>query len=179
MKLVTILRPKKHSLHITDLHLIFSMVSSSRTFDIPETCAPICFPRYDDRHFLNFYIYFIVPKVALILVYPSRGSFSDMSEYKDRIRLEMTGAIQRLAEVAQIPPLSPDQMGVPGLLQFYYKSKEHVQHIRTDFKPTVDKDSQERILRCYQFARATMLASPTEPSRIYHQVNDNEIILGW
>ncbi|KAJ1918194.1 Vacuolar fusion protein mon1 [Mycoemilia scoparia] len=181
MKLITILRPRKHSLHPIDLHLIFSMVNSSRTFNAPETCVPICLPRFNDKRFLNVYVSFIVPKVALILVYPARDSFQIMSEYRNNVteRLKTDGSMQRLSDLASIPPLSPDQMEIPGLLQFYYKSKEHLVYetpCETLFNAVWNP---RRITRCYRNIRVMMLSTALEPHKICHQVNEEEVILGW
>lgn len=55
-QLITILRPRKHSFHPSDLHLIFNMINSSSSFRAaPESWMPICLPKFNDKGFLHAY----------------------------------------------------------------------------------------------------------------------------
>ncbi|GAA5979415.1 hypothetical protein JCM11641_005027 [Rhodosporidiobolus odoratus] len=90
-RLVTLLRPKKHSIHPTDLHLLLSTIYSSSSSaapaaaspssDLPglssakrprrapltepgaESWFPICLPRFNPRGFLYAYVSFVDPPV--------------------------------------------------------------------------------------------------------------------
>ncbi|BGP43413.1 Vacuolar fusion protein mon1 [Rhodotorula kratochvilovae] len=68
-RLVTLLRPKKHSIHPTDLHLLLSTIYAPRaspsgarpsplTQPGAETWLPVCLPRFNPRGFLHAYVAF-------------------------------------------------------------------------------------------------------------------------
>ena len=48
-QLITLVRMKKYFIHPADLHLIFNLVTSSDSFKISESWAPICLPKFDSR----------------------------------------------------------------------------------------------------------------------------------
>lgn len=92
-RLITIIRPKKHSFHPSDLHLIFNMINSSSSFrSVPESWLPICLPKFNDRAFLHAYVSYVTPgypgvaaDLCLILVSTDAGAFFAMSECRKRI----------------------------------------------------------------------------------------------
>ncbi|KXS14120.1 DUF254-domain-containing protein [Gonapodya prolifera JEL478] len=56
-KLVTLVRPRDHSLHPADLHLLLNMLSSSPAFrhGKVESWTPVCLPRFNPKAFLHAY----------------------------------------------------------------------------------------------------------------------------
>lgn len=105
-KLITLLRPKKHSLHpageilffmqnfkdrnkflfiFIDLHLVFNMVNGSSTFRSAESWIPICLPKFNNKGFLYAYVCYIATNICLLLISPDRDKFFELSEAKSII----------------------------------------------------------------------------------------------
>ena len=68
--LVTLLRPKRNSLHPDDVLLIMNTVASSASFREDEAWLPICLPRFNDAGFLYAHISFVFPELCLVLLTP-------------------------------------------------------------------------------------------------------------
>lgn len=188
-KLVTLLRPRKHSLHPSDLHLLFNMASSRAfaTDSSSEHWTPQCFPRFNDQGFLHVYINYIVPgSVALILVSADRDSFFTMAQCRQQIckDLEQDGSLQRLADAAAQRALRPTELGINGLLQVYYRHKTLVQHFGTQFDSSVSQEQQKRIIGTYKRLRLHMIGdsenkSSHRPLRIVYYKSDTDTVLAW
>ncbi|OZJ05725.1 hypothetical protein BZG36_01330 [Bifiguratus adelaidae] len=84
-KLVNLVRPKKHSLHPSDLHLLFNMLTGSTTFRSAESWTPLCLPKFNSKGFLHAYICYIYQDVALVLISTDKDSFFELSEWKEDI----------------------------------------------------------------------------------------------
>ncbi|KAJ2710062.1 Vacuolar fusion protein mon1 [Coemansia spiralis] len=180
MKLVTLVRPRKHSLHPCDLHLLFSMVSS-RVFATGEHWTPVCFPRFNDQGFLHVYINYIAPGVALLLVSADRDSFFAMTQCRERVCSDLAAddLLQRLADAAAQRALHPRELGVPGLLQLYYRHKTLVQHFGTRFADSVDDAQMRRIINTYKRLRLHMTKGGQKPLRIIYYRCATDTVLVW
>ncbi|KAK9760746.1 Vacuolar fusion protein mon1, variant 2 [Basidiobolus ranarum] len=99
-KLVTLLRPRKQSLHPSDLHLVTNMVSGSTTFCSGESWTPICLPKFNSKGFLHAYVYFIAKETCLVLISPDKDMFFECSASKDIVveHLDQSGALQEMAQ---------------------------------------------------------------------------------
>ncbi|KAH3668560.1 hypothetical protein OGAPHI_002314 [Ogataea philodendri] len=71
-RLITVLRPRRHTLHTSDLQLLFSMIYNTNTFKTTpidnnsqelaaneEFWVPICFPKFNPNGFLYSFIQFV------------------------------------------------------------------------------------------------------------------------
>jgi len=58
---VTLIRPKKHSIHPADLHIIMNTIHSPSIFNSPAASSwiPFCLPKFNAGGFVNAYITFI------------------------------------------------------------------------------------------------------------------------
>lgn len=65
-RLVSVVRPKKHSLHPGDLHLIFNMLFEAGSVKAGggENWIPICLPGFNNTGFLYMYVSFLSPSEA-------------------------------------------------------------------------------------------------------------------
>ncbi|KAI7877181.1 DUF254-domain-containing protein [Lichtheimia hyalospora FSU 10163] len=84
-QLVTLLRPRKHSLHPADLHLLFNMLTGSTTFDLAESWTPLCLPKFNSKGFLHAYICYIAPDVSIVMISTDKDRFFDLSEWKSKL----------------------------------------------------------------------------------------------
>ncbi|KAJ2763109.1 Vacuolar fusion protein mon1, partial [Coemansia nantahalensis] len=180
MKLVTLVRPRKHSLHPSDLHLLFGMVSS-RVFATGEHWTPVCFPRFNNQGFLHVYINYIATGVALVLVSADRDSFFAMTQCREHVcdDLATDDLLQRLADAAAQRALHPRELGVAGLLQLYYRNKTLVQHFGTRFAESVGDAQMRRIINTYKRLRLHMNKGGQKPLRIIYHRSAADAVLAW
>ncbi|KAJ1728393.1 Vacuolar fusion protein mon1 [Coemansia sp. Benny D160-2] len=195
MKLMALVRPRKHSLHPADLHLLFSMVASKAFMNGGEHWTPVCFPRFNDQGFLHVYVSYITPHAALVLVSADRDSFFLMTKYRQLVcdDLAADGSLQRLDDAAAQCALRPSELGLHAgiLLQLYYKHKTLVQHFGTRFADSVDHDHRLRIINTYKRLRLHMAARASNsssssssssahgPLRIVYFQSSTDTVLAW
>lgn len=142
-RLVTLLRPKRHSVHPTDLHILLSTILSNRAFVEGGThnWLPICLPRFNNAGFLHACVTFfdrpsashvIDPnhRTGLILLGGDTNSFEPMKSHSESVqqKLLQAGIIQRLEDTEEgRNGYLVAELGLPGLRHFFYKSKTVVQ----------------------------------------------------
>ncbi|KAJ2785547.1 Vacuolar fusion protein mon1 [Coemansia javaensis] len=181
MKLVTLLRPRKHSLHPADLHLLFNMAAAP-AFAAGEHWTPVCFPRFNDQGFLHVYISYIAAGVALVLVSADRDSFFAMTQCRRLVCEDLAAAddlLQRLEDAAAQRALHPSELGVAGLLQLYYRHKTLVQHFGTRFDESVGDEQARRIVNTYKRLRLHMAKGGQKPLRIIYYRSAADTVLAW
>jgi hypothetical protein len=86
-KLVTLLHPKKQSVHPSDVHILVSTILSSSSLSMPmsESWIPICLPRFNASGFLHAYVGFVSKGVGMVFVGGDRESFPQMSEWREAV----------------------------------------------------------------------------------------------
>ena len=100
-RLVSVIRPKKHSLHPGDLQLIFNMIFEADGVKAGggENWIPVCLPGFNNTGFLHMYVSFLDLEgkvsdhqddekskdelVAIILISPDKESFFILREMRD------------------------------------------------------------------------------------------------
>ncbi|KAG6878090.1 hypothetical protein C0993_012417 [Termitomyces sp. T159_Od127] len=60
-KVITLIRPKKHSIHPADIHIILNTIHSPSIINSPASSSwiPLCLPKYNPSSFVNAYISFL------------------------------------------------------------------------------------------------------------------------
>ncbi|KAI5778600.1 trafficking protein Mon1-domain-containing protein [Geopyxis carbonaria] len=132
-RLVSVIRPKRHSLHPPDLQLLFSMLFAAPTFRSDpgaEHWTPICLPKFNARGFLHAYIHFFRPSTAIVLISAQKDSFFSLRSMREAAVDQLTrqGLIPHIeAAIARFTPLDI----VPGtpISHFLYKSRQNVQFV--------------------------------------------------
>jgi hypothetical protein len=84
-RLVSVVRPKKHSLHPGDLHLIFNMLFEAGSVKAGggENWIPLCLPGFNNTGFLYMYVSFLSPsEAALVAASPTSDRRSSSSSTK-------------------------------------------------------------------------------------------------
>jgi hypothetical protein len=84
-KIVTLLRPRKHSIHPTDLHLLLNVLSASPALRTSETWLPICLPKFNPDGFVYAFISYIRPEVGLVFVSADKEGFEPLREWRDGV----------------------------------------------------------------------------------------------
>jgi hypothetical protein len=128
-RLVSIIRPKRHSLHPPDLQLLFSMLFNATTFrDGGEHWTPMCMPKFNSKGFLHAYINFFKPDICVVLISADKDAFFEMREMATKV-------IWSLKESMLLPVIN-EAIGrylpvdiIPGtpIKHFIYKSRQNVQ----------------------------------------------------
>ncbi|KAF9435364.1 Vacuolar fusion protein mon1b [Entomortierella beljakovae] len=183
-QLITLLRPRTESMHPSDLHLIFNLLSGSTTFESSESWTPICLPKFNNKSFLHAYICYIAKKVCMLLISPDKDSFFEMSNVKQKVveGLEAGGMLTSLENYAAAGPrggFSIGDTGIPGLRHFLYKSRTHVQFTMPELaEPYTTLSAQKRLLCQYQHMHERMHRK-TRPLKLLFHVGEHETMLGW
>lgn len=129
-KLINILRPKNHTLHTTDLQILFSLVfNQSKNREDEELWLPICLPKFNPNGFLYAYVKFI-HGVALILMSADKNAFFEMKEVSENVikgleKRQLFNGIQESMDIG----LSTVDIPAPLVYHFVYKSKRHLQYV--------------------------------------------------
>lgn len=164
-RLISVIRPKRHSLHPPDLQLVFSMLSASATFrDVigSEHWTPLCLPKFNAEGFLYAYISCFNKNTAVILLSPDKSAFFEMKECKEKFleECEKKGVLKPVYEALELGrPAVPQILSsvttrsnlstyIPYILHFLYKSKPLVQFF-TPAMPNKDKCSRRQVMAAY------------------------------
>ena len=142
-KVVTITRPRKHSIHPTDLHILLATIAAPSIKGTTSSWLPICLPKFNASGFLHASVSFIrsegdtpgehvetgrKPSIALVLISAS-GDFDNVRAWSGHAidQLESSSTIDALLEAAKTAEYTLDDLQVPGLRHFIYKSRANVQ----------------------------------------------------
>ncbi|KIK79892.1 hypothetical protein PAXRUDRAFT_259272 [Paxillus rubicundulus Ve08.2h10] len=60
-QVITLVRPKKHSIHPTDIHIIVNTIHTPSIFNSPAAASwiPVCLPKFNAAGFVNAYVSFL------------------------------------------------------------------------------------------------------------------------
>ncbi|KAG7258804.1 hypothetical protein CRUP_017046 [Coryphaenoides rupestris] len=182
-RLVTLVRRKDQFLHHMDLHLVFNLVCSSSCFRDGEGWTPICLPKFNTAGFFHAHISYLEPgsELCLILVSTDREDFFSLSDCKHRFleRLRKRSAFQALKEATKTPSYSVDQVGIPELRHFLYKSKSSGLYTSPEV-PVVyqSEEEQDRLMELYQELHSRLHHS-TRPLRYIYRCGNTENLMAW
>ncbi|CCD26730.1 guanine nucleotide exchange factor MON1 NDAI_0I01610 [Naumovozyma dairenensis CBS 421] len=143
-KLCSIMRPKGHTLHTTDLQLLFSLIWNQfqNVNETQEMWAPVCFPKFNPNGFLYCYIKFLKSepidkkitsrcrKPALVLISAQKDAFFPLKQFSNNLIdvLRRKGDKSLLREICTPGGFTISEVGAPLIHHFIYKSKKHVQY---------------------------------------------------
>ncbi|EDO14459.1 hypothetical protein Kpol_223p2 [Vanderwaltozyma polyspora DSM 70294] len=153
-KLVSVLRPKGHTLHTTDLHLLLCLIFNrfNNQDNNQELWVPICFPKFNANGFLYAYINFLSSKnnkpssrgtssasniknsnndkncPALVLISAQKDMFHPLKVLAESFINELTES-GLLDKITTYNGFKMSDVPAPFVHHFIYKSKKHVQYI--------------------------------------------------
>lgn len=160
-RLVSVIRPKRHSLHPGDLQLIFNMLFEAGGVKAGggENWIPLCLPGFNNRGYLYMYVSFLSVReddesledcppsadssrredeVAVLLISAHKESFYELKQMRDDVisQLEKNGSMDIIkAAVHQGRPSTTDIVPGTQLRHFLYKSRANVQFTMPSFSP--------------------------------------------
>lgn len=154
-RLISVVRPKRHSLHPPDLQLLFSMLFNTSTFrDGNEHWMPLCLPKFNSKGFLHVYVCFIRRDIAVVLVSAEKEGFFEMQECKQKIvqELEERGIIAMLQTTIQGGRYECSSISHAQTVEhFIFKSRQYVQYTMPNFPARYSKPAARRkIMTIYQ-----------------------------
>ena len=158
-RLVSVVRPRKHSLHPSDLQLIFNMLFEARGVKAGggENWIPLCLPGFNKHGFLYMYVSFVSAEesqpelggdesednerkeeIAILLISANKESFFDLRKMRDVVvaELEKNRSMSIIkAAVRRGRPSATDVVPGTVLRHFLYKSRANVQFAMPAYEP--------------------------------------------
>lgn len=203
-RLVSVVRPRKHSLHPGDLHLIFNMLFEAGGVKAAggENWIPLCLPGFNNTGYLYMYVSFLSAadrpsdaarerpirtrstedEVAIIIVSANKEGFDELRKMRDDLvqTLDKNGSMEiiRSAITKGRPSMTDVVPGVP-LRHFIYKSRGNVQFIMPSFEPLFDTAiARRRLMLVYQRLH-TAIHTKHSQTKVHHCVTRHGISLAW
>jgi hypothetical protein len=164
-RLVSVVRPKKHSLHPGDLQLLFNMIFEAEGIKAGggESWIPVCLPGFNSSGYLYMYVSFLdlrensgnaasettttEQSVAIILISPNKEGFFEMQEMRNSLveQLEKNNSINIIKEAIDGGrPTTTDIVPGTVLHHFLYKSRANVQFTMSSYDPEFTSISRRR-----------------------------------
>ncbi|KAI1005341.1 Vacuolar fusion protein [Podosphaera aphanis] len=202
-KLVSVVRPKRHSLHPSDLQLIFNMLFEAKTVKAGggECWIPICLPGFNNQGYLYMYVSFLSisreeesriksvnkelvteNEIAILLISTDKHSFFDLKQMRDDTiaELEKNGGLDIIQKSVLRDHLNIAEI-VPGtqLQHFLYKSRPNVQFTMPTFSPHFnDLLAQRRLMSLYHNLHESVHSKHSHLKLLYCMGCDS-ISLAW
>ena len=193
-RLVSVVRPKRHSLHPSDLQLIFNMLFEAKSIRSGggENWIPLCLPGFNNTGYVYMYVSFLDADddaddttssrddaVAVLLISTDKESFYELKQMRDAVvaQLHKNGSLDIIKNAVRAGRPSTTDI-VPGtqLRHFLYKSRANVQFTTSSYAPHFNSLISHR-----RYAppppSLTRLASLTQLSPKYTPANNPRSLL--
>lgn len=192
-RLVSVIRPRKHSLHPSDLLLIFNMLFQSGGVHASggESWIPLCLPGFNKSGYLHMYVSFLPSastaledRIAIILISPSVSAFFPLRAAHAAILASLTSHspdLLALIRAAVAAGRKPTTEIVPGTVirHFLYKSRANVQFFMPALAPQFAAPiARRRLLSAYHLLHASMHARYA-PQKVQHRLTTGLVGLAW
>ncbi|PLB41316.1 guanine nucleotide exchange factor MON1 [Aspergillus candidus] len=199
-RLVSVVRPKKHSLHPGDLQLLFNMIFEADAVKAGggESWIPVCLPGFNSSGYLYMYVSFLdlrenagdnsddtttkEESVAIILISTNKESFFDLQEMRNNFveQLENNGSLKVIREaVEKGRPATTDIVPGTVLHHFLYKSRANVQFSMSAYDLEFSSVSRRRrLMSTYNNLHASIHAKYTHV-KVHHCVSQSSTSFAW
>ena len=203
-RLVSVIRPRQHSLHPSDLQLIFNMLFESEGIKAGggESWIPLCLPAFNNKGYLYMYVSFLddgkspeaadvetsatgtssEDEVAMILISADRESFFELRQMRENVaqQLKKNGSLTliRAATHAGRPKISEIAPG-SQISHFLYKSRTNVQFCMGSLEHSfTDMVTRRRLMSLYHELHASVHTRFSH-SKVLHCVGEDATSLAW
>ncbi|KAI4288704.1 MAG: hypothetical protein L6R35_002025 [Caloplaca aegaea] len=197
-RLVSVVRPRRHSLHPSDLRLIFNMLFEAEGVKAGggENWIPLCLPGFNKNGYLYMYVSFIdqhdgeeemsatsrQDEVAVLLISANKESFYDLRQMRDDVveELEKNGSMAIIRSAIRKGRYSATDI-VPGavLQHFIYKSRANVQFTMPSYEPYYTTLlARRRLLSLYHNLHAVVHAKNAH-LKVHHCISRDGVSLAW
>ncbi|KAJ1309627.1 hypothetical protein OPQ81_006396 [Rhizoctonia solani] len=192
-KVITLVRPRKHSIHPSDLHLLLNTLSApALRSSASASWLPICLPKFNPQGFLYCYVSFLdagqdsqdamdETPIGLAFVTPDRDGFEKIRALASgaEVALSKGNVPNLLAQAANTSPYPVSDLGIKGLLHFLYKSRTLVQVTHPIWDESIN---QPRLITLYQTIHDALHAKSGQvegPAKLQLIRTDTECVMGW
>jgi len=202
-RLVSVLRPKKHSLHPGDLQLIFNMLFEAEGVRAGggESWIPLCLPGFNNTGYLYMFVSFVQDgqsspqsatnpsnaesgkdDIAIIFISANKEAFFELRKMRDDLveQLEKNGGMDVIRASVRRGRVSCTDI-VPGTVirHFLYKSRANVQFTM----PSAEQDfgtpiAWRRLMTLYGTLHAAVHGK-TSHLKVYSCVHRQHVSLVW
>lgn len=202
-KLVSVIRPRRHSLHPSDLQLIFNMLFESDGIKAGggENWIPLCLPAFNNKGYLYMYVSFfegvsgeqatapaaavgqpVDEEIAMILISADREAFFSLKQMRDDVaqQLAKNGSLAIIRDAARAgrPSMAQIAPGSP-ICHFLFKSRANVQFCMSTLEPTFGPlVKRRRLMSVYHELHASTHAKNAH-LKILQCVSDDATCLAW
>jgi hypothetical protein len=201
-KLVSVIRPRRHSLHPSDLQLIFNMLFESGGIKGGggENWIPICLPAFNNKGYLYMYVSFFEDvvegqaatpastnaptneEIAMILISADKESFFSLKQMRDDVAqaLAKSGSLNTIRKAVNAGRPMISQVA-PGsqVSHFLYKSRANVQFCMSSLQPSfVGVVERRRLMSLYHELHASVHAKHAH-LKVLHCSSDDATSLAW
>ncbi|OAA37241.1 Vacuolar fusion protein mon-1 [Metarhizium rileyi] len=201
-KLVSVIRPRQHSLHPSDLQLIFNMLFESDGIKGGggENWIPICLPAFNNKGYLYMYVSFFEDapgvqapneptdvkapgeQIAIILVSADKEGFFGLKQMRDDVAqaLAKSGSLATIRKAAAAGRPVVSQVA-PGsqVSHFLFKSRANVQFCMSSLQPAfANVVERRRLLSLYHELHASVHAKHAH-LKVLHCSSDEATSLAW
>ncbi|KAL2861313.1 trafficking protein Mon1-domain-containing protein [Aspergillus pseudodeflectus] len=199
-RLVSVVRPKKHSLHPGDLQLLFNMIFEAEAVKAGggESWIPVCLPGFNSSGYLYMYVSFLdlredaetaaedtattEESVAIILISTDKESFFEMQKMRDSFveQMEKNGSIKIIKDaIGKGRPTTTDIVPGTVLHHFVYKSRANVQFTMSSYAPEFSSVARRRrLISTYNNLHASVHAKHTH-AKVHHCVTQSSSSFAW
>ena len=202
-RLVSVVRPKKHSLHPGDLQLIFNMLFEAGSVKAAggENWIPLCLPGFNNTGFVYMYVSFFSTsesvlqpedqrpssagkddELAIVLISANRETFFEMRQMRNDLaaKLEKNGSLKTIKTAIRKGHASCADI-VPGTVvrHFLYKSRGNVQFVMPSFEPNFHGLVARRKLMSLYHSLHESIHSRTAHLKVQHCVAQDCTALAW
>ncbi|KAI4745249.1 DUF254-domain-containing protein [Aureobasidium sp. EXF-12298] len=205
-RLVSVVRPRKHSLHPGDLQLIFNMLFEAGSVKAGggENWIPLCLPGFNNTGFLYMYVSFLDigqdtakvseerpqpstsprddDQLAIILISADKEAFYELRQMRDDLieQLNQNGSMSILStSVRRGRPSVSSILPSSPLLHFIYKSRPNVQFFTPSFHPHFTSLVPHRRLVSLYSALHTAVHNKTAHLKVHYACAKDAVALGW
>ncbi|KAJ6585164.1 vacuolar fusion protein MON1 [Mycena capillaripes] len=188
-RVITLVRPRKHSIHPADIHILLNTIHAPSILNSPASASwiPVCLPKFNPAGFVNAYISF--PRkddgIGLICI-SGGGDFETIRSWCDSAteRMESDGTLDIIANAFRSgqTEYSVAELGIPGLRHFLYKSRAQVQITCPTFEDPYDNvDERRRLTTLYQIIHDAIHAKSGQEATLKLQYirTEKESVMGW
>lgn len=202
-RLVSVVRPKKHSLHPGDLHLIFNMLFEAGGVRVNEgeNWIPICLPGFNNSGFLYMYVSFFATseeavvgtedrshsttqadELAIVLISANKEAFYELRKMRDDLvsKLASNGSMSSIKSAIRRGHATTSEI-IPGsaLRHFLYKSRGNVQFVMPSFEPHFSGlVARRKLLNIYHQLHDS-IHSRTAHLKVQHCIASDATALAW
>ncbi|MCJ1309013.1 Vacuolar fusion protein mon1 [Agyrium rufum] len=205
-RLVSVVRPRSHSLHPGDLQLIFNMLFEAGGIKAGggENWIPMCLPGFNKSGYLYMYVSFISAsggtpstpptpstptdapakedQIAILLISANKESFYNLRQMRDKMveELEKNKSMAIIKEaVLRGRPTANDIVPGTNLTHFLYKSRGNLQFVMPSYEPHFTTVLERRkLLSLYHTLHSSVHAKMAH-LKVLHCVSKEYTSLAW